>query len=154
MAGKGSAPGERRGGRKKGVPNKVNAATRERIERECDPIGFLMDIVNGNEIEAAPNKDTGEVELLRPTVDQRINAAQTLARKLVPDAKDKPIKIDLPEIGCARDAANAMGVVAVAVASGEITPSDGQAFSSIIEIYRKTFETAELEERISELEGR
>ena len=154
MAGKGSRPGERRGGRQRGTPNKVNAATRERIEKEADPIGFLCRIANGEEIEAAFTKDTREVELIRPTLDQRMMAAQTLARKLVSDAKDRPIKIELPEIDNARDAARAMGVVAVAVATGEITASEGQALSSIIEIYRKTFETAELEERIAALEQR
>ena len=41
------------GGRKRGVANKVTAATRERIEREADPIGLLARIVRGEAIEAA-----------------------------------------------------------------------------------------------------
>lgn len=30
------------GGRKKGTPNRASAVTRERIESEADPIGFLV----------------------------------------------------------------------------------------------------------------
>lgn len=39
-------------GRKKGAPNKgkANTATRERIEREADPIGFLVDMVKGKRL--------------------------------------------------------------------------------------------------------
>ncbi len=33
------------GGRTKGTPNKVTQAARERIERDGDPIGFLLDIM-------------------------------------------------------------------------------------------------------------
>ena len=146
------AEGQKTGGRKKGTPNKMNAAMRQRIEDGCDPIGVLIDVANGEEIEAAPTKDATEKELIRPTVDQRMAAAQSLARKLVPDAKDKPINIDLPEISGPREAADAMGAIVRAVAKGEITPSEGQAIASIIETYRKMFETAELEERIAALE--
>ena len=79
------------GGRKKGIPNKISVATRERIQREADPIGFLIDVANGKAIKAAfPSKDdgtkTGTVQIY-PTLDQRIEAAQYLGKKLMPDLK-------------------------------------------------------------------
>ena len=70
------------GGRRKGVPNKINAATRERIESEADPIGFLMRIVRGEEID-------GQV----PTLDQRINAARLLSGKVQPDLRSVDMEI-------------------------------------------------------------
>ena len=76
MAGGGSKPGERRGGRKKGTPNKVTASTRERIEKEGDPVGFLCRVVKGLKI-------NGE----KPTLDQRKDAAKKLIDKTVADLK-------------------------------------------------------------------
>lgn len=39
MAGKGSKPGEHRGGRKKGVPNKINADLRQMILNSLESVG-------------------------------------------------------------------------------------------------------------------
>jgi len=64
------------GGRKRGVPNAVNVQTRNEIGEQADPIGFLCEIVNGQEID-------GE----RPTLDQRMQAARILAGKVLPDLR-------------------------------------------------------------------
>jgi hypothetical protein len=46
MAGRGSTPGERRGGRAFGTPNKVTAGLRERLAaRGADPLDFLAGVV-------------------------------------------------------------------------------------------------------------
>lgn len=43
---RGSAPGERRGGRKKGIPNKVNAAKRAEIEASgLTPLDFMLSVL-------------------------------------------------------------------------------------------------------------
>jgi hypothetical protein len=85
------AMGRKTGGRQKGSQNKVNVATRERIERECDPIGFMMRVVKGEAVEAAlPLKDERDrIEKVQifPTVEQRIAAAEYLGRKVMPDLK-------------------------------------------------------------------
>ena len=152
MAGKGSTPGERRGGRAKGTPNRVTQAARERIDDYGDPIGFLLDIMNGNPIEASSTKDGAEAASIIPTLDQRQSAANTLARKLVPDAKDKAITVTMPKIKATEDIVRAIDTVLAAVASGQITPSEGQVLASIVENYRKAVETYELEQRITVLE--
>ncbi|MSS73941.1 MAG: hypothetical protein EXS64_21020 [Candidatus Latescibacteria bacterium] len=64
------------GGRKEGTPNRVNVQTRREIEEQADPVGFLCQIVNGQEID-------GE----RPTLDQRMQAARILAGKVLPDLR-------------------------------------------------------------------
>ncbi len=86
MAG-GSKPGEHRGGRKKGTANKVSATTRERIEKEADPIGFLVNIVNGEPIEVANPSDSSNTVTVYPNYEQRQDAAKTLAKKVLPDMK-------------------------------------------------------------------
>lgn len=53
----------------------------------------------------------------------------------------------------ATDAAQAAQAVLSAVAGGEVTPSEGAAVMGLIETYRKTLETTELEARIEALEG-
>ena len=75
------------GGRVRGAPNKVSAATRERIEEEADPIGFLVDVVNGEPIEVANPSDSSNTVTVYPNYEQRQDAAKTLARKVLPDMK-------------------------------------------------------------------
>jgi hypothetical protein len=74
-------------GRPKGATNEKRVATIERIMRESDPIGFLMRIQRGGKIKAAPEPGAQTRAWIYPTIDQRRDAAQTLARKILPDLK-------------------------------------------------------------------
>ncbi len=50
MAGRGSAPGERRGGRRKGTPNKATAAREAEVEASgMTPLEFMLDILRNEE---------------------------------------------------------------------------------------------------------
>jgi hypothetical protein len=102
----GAKPGERRGGRPAGTPNKITAVTRERIAQEADPIGFLTRIMNGEAIKVAATKETGEVSEIVPTLDQRMSAGRVLADKGVPNAKPamRRIVLPLPTVEKATDA--------------------------------------------------
>ncbi len=52
MAGKGSAPGERRGGRQKGVPNKTNAQREAAIAASgLTPLDFLLQVMRDESAE-------------------------------------------------------------------------------------------------------
>lgn len=82
--GLGKVPGS---GRKKGTPNHSTVQTRERIAKEADPIGFLIGVSRGLQFERAPNPNSNERVKVRPTLEQSIGAAQTLARKIVPDMR-------------------------------------------------------------------
>ena len=75
------------GGRKKGTRNRDRVATVARIESLADPIGFLADVCRGVRLQAAPEPGAKKREWWYPTADQRITAAQTLARKVLPDMK-------------------------------------------------------------------
>ncbi len=65
------------GGRFPGTPNKTTAATRERIEREADPVAFLSRVMRGEEID-------GKI----PTLEHRIDVAAKLLNKIAPDMKE------------------------------------------------------------------
>ena len=82
--GLGRAPGS---GRAKGTPNKDRAATVERIMREADPLGFLAKVCRGDRMQAALLPGAKKKTFWFPTGDQRITAAQTLAKKVMPDMK-------------------------------------------------------------------
>ena len=74
-------------GRKRGTPNRDRSATIERIQREADPILFLCKVCRGDRMTAATSPGEGKKGWWVPTGDQRISAAQTLARKVLPDQK-------------------------------------------------------------------
>ena len=50
-------------------------------------------------------------------------------------------------------AAKAAGAMLDAVAAGELTPTEGAHIMSLVETYRRTLETSELEARVTALEG-
>ena len=60
---------------------------------------------------------------------------------------------DLPRMKTARDAATAAGAVLEAVAQGDLTPTEGAHIMGLVETYRRTLETTELEARVTALEN-
>ena len=82
--GLGKVPGS---GRKSGTPNKDRAATIKRIMKESDPIGFLCQVARGVRMAAAEEAGNKKRGWIFPSLDQRIQAAQTLCRKVLPDMK-------------------------------------------------------------------
>ena len=57
-----------------------------KIINDCDPIGFLSDIVNGKAIETFEVNAKGQVKsnFVAPSLPQRINAAKFLAERYLP----------------------------------------------------------------------
>ena len=100
----------------------------------------------------------GEAEALsRKAVELALGgdaaALRLCLERIAPPRKDVPVTFALPTISKAADAARTMGAVVAAVAAGDLTPSEGAAVAGLLETYRKTLETAELEERIAVLEA-
>ena len=140
MKRRGSKPGEHRGGRKKGSPNKVTAATRERIEREADPVEFLTRVQRGEVIQAAIIEEMGERLSVVPTLNQRLDAAKKLADKIVPNAKSRAVKLHLPPVKNASDIPSALRVIVGAMGNGDITPDEAEKMAAIV----KSLEASEL----------
>ena len=97
-------------------------------------------------------------ELIQKCIQMALEGDSTAMRlcieRLVPPRKDRPVNLDLPQMECVEDTIKAMAVISSGVADGELTPSEGQVLSGMVENYRKAIETTELEERISNLEKR
>ena len=97
-------------------------------------------------------------ELIQKCIQMALDGDSTAMRlcieRLVPPRKDRPVNLDLPKMECVEDTVKAMAVISSGVAEGELTPSEGQVLSGMVENYRKAIETTELEGRISNLEKR
>jgi hypothetical protein len=72
--------------------------------------------------------------------------------RLIPPRREASVAFEHPKIETAADAVKAMGVIVAAVADGELTPSEGQSISALLQNFSKAIETADLEARIAKLE--
>ncbi|OSQ44937.1 DUF5681 domain-containing protein [Marivita geojedonensis] len=94
--------------------------------------------------------------LTRKAVELALEGDTTALRlcleRIAPPRKDAPVTFDLPRMRSAEDAAKAAGSVLDAVASGGLTPTEGAHIMALVESYRRTLETAQLEGRLDALE--
>jgi len=101
----------------------------------------------------------GEAEkLTRVAIDKALEgdpvALRLCLERLVPPRKDRLLTFDLPPIGGAKDHPAVLVSVLEAVAGGDLTPSEGQAFAALMEQHRRAIETAEIVGRLEALEAR
>jgi len=100
----------------------------------------------------------GEAEALtRQAVTMALDgdgaALRLCLERIAPPRRDAPVQFGLPRMETAADAAKAAGAVLEAVALGELTPTEGAHIMALVETYRRTLETTELEARVAALEG-
>jgi hypothetical protein len=100
----------------------------------------------------------GEAEALtRQAVTLALGGDTTALRlcleRIAPPRRDAPVTFDLPPMETARDAAKAAGAVLGAVADGDLTPTEGAHIMALVEGFRRTLETTELEARLAALEA-
>jgi hypothetical protein len=100
----------------------------------------------------------GESEALtRKAVELALEGDTTALRlcleRIAPPMKEHPLSgVELPEISDPGDILEAISEVGQWLAEGSILPSQAAALCHVFEQYRRHFETAELEERIGQLE--
>lgn len=120
---------------------------------------------NGGRRKGSRNKATqaalslldGEGEAItRKCIDLALQGDATALRlaleRIAPAPKDSPVRFKLPKIERAADAVAAAASIVQAVAAGKLTPSEGAHCMSLVESYRRTLETSELEQRVQALE--
>lgn len=95
--------------------------------------------------------------LTRKAVEMALAGDTTALRlcleRIAPPRRDAPVQFDLPRMESAMDAAKAAAAVLEAVAAGDLTPTEGAHLMGLVETYRRTLETSELEARVAALEG-
>jgi len=82
-----------------------------------------------------------------------VSALRLCLDRIAPPRKDAPVSFALPPMASAADAAQAAGAVLAAVAEGDLTPLEAAQIMGLIETYRRTLETCELEARVAALEA-
>lgn len=118
-------------GKPKGARNHATRAVLDMLDGEADAL-------TRKAIELALEGDT--------------TALRLCLERLAPPAKDKPVRLDLPEIQNIEDTAKALAEVIQSMANGQITPSEASAITAVLELYRKHIETVEIEARLQALE--
>ena len=99
----------------------------------------------------------GEAEkLARKAVNLALKGDTTALRlcieRVLPTRKDRPVEFALPDTGTPTGLVEGMAAILDAVASSDLTPSEGQALAALIESQRRAIETDHLEGRVAALE--
>jgi hypothetical protein len=81
-----------------------------------------------------------------------VSMIRALLGYILPPKPDRHITFTLPQIVTASDALMASRMIVDAVASGELSPTEGTELSKMIGVHIGLFETTELERRIQTLE--
>lgn len=118
-------------GKAKGTRNRATLAAEQLLQSDLDNICRRL-------IEEAL---TGNMQAIKLVLD-----------RVLPPKKDRVIDVRLPKLQTADDAMNAMSIIFDAVGSGNITPSEGEAMSRVIDAFVKTIQEHEIEKRVSLLE--
>lgn len=101
----------------------------------------------------------GQAEALTQRAVDLALAGDTTALRLclervAPPRKDTPVQFALPQMKTALDAAKAAAAVLQSVAEGDLTPCEAAVVMGLVDAFRRTLETSELEARVAALEDR
>jgi hypothetical protein len=100
--------------------------------------------------------ERGAIEALRTVVRAAargdIAAAKILLDRVWRAPNGRVVRIDLPTMTGSSDLVAAAGAVVDAVATGELTPEEAQAVMAVLDGHRRAVETAELQQRVADLE--
>jgi hypothetical protein len=73
--------------------------------------------------------------------------------RIFPARKDRPVVFHLPPVETASAVVKALGVIAKAMADGELTPDEAGTVAAVVQTQRRAIETDELEARLQKLES-
>ena len=99
----------------------------------------------------------GEAEkLTRAAIDKALEGDVTALRlcldRLAPARRDAPVTFALPRIETADEAASALSAILQAVASGYVTPTEGESVARLVAAFVQALEAKEFEARLAKLE--
>ena len=119
-------------GRPRGAKNRTTLAVQGLLDGEAEGLTRV----------AVEKALAGDMAALRLCMD-----------RILPVKRERTISLDLPALEGSQDSLRAVGTVLEAVGAGMITPSEGQAVTSLLEAHRRGYEIEELERRLEALEA-
>lgn len=118
-------------GKAKGTKNRATLAAEQVLQSDLDNICHKL-------IEEALN---GNIQAIRLVLD-----------RVLPVKRDRDINIRLPKLQTTDDAVKAMSLIIESVSCGNITPSEGEAMSKVVDAFVKAIQVYEVEKRVVKLE--
>ncbi|QRM27350.1 DUF5681 domain-containing protein [Microvirga sp. VF16] len=128
--------------------------------------GRLFEPGNSGRPKGSRNKATlamealldGEAEALtRKAVEMALEGDTTAMRlvmdRIMPPRKDRPVMFALPKLETPADAVKASAALVAAVASGDLTPSEAEDLSRLVDRYVRAVEATDILERLESLEA-
>jgi hypothetical protein len=82
-----------------------------------------------------------------------IGAIGLILSRVWPARKQNPLRLSMPAVTSPADLPAAMSALVAGLAGGEITSDEALAVANILELQRRSIETAELEQRIQAIES-
>ena len=119
-------------GRPKGARNKATLALEALLDGEAEA-------VTRKAIEMALEGDTTAMRLVMD--------------RIMPPRKDRPVLFALPKLETPADAVKASAALVEAVASGDLTPSEADDLSRLVDRFVRAVETTDVLERLESLEA-
>lgn len=106
---------------------------------------------------AAEELLTGQLEtickrLIQEALLGNMQAIKMILDRILPIKRDLAVKIEIPALKTTSDALESMRVITEAVIDGDISPSEGEALSRIVDAYVKAIEVHDHEKRLNLLE--
>src|SRR5450631_4031549 len=124
----------------------------------ADPTGKPSGARHKTTIIAEKLMQADAAEVIRTVIqkakDGDMVAARIVVDRICPIRKGAPVSLELPSVKTAEDIAEAVGALLREMAAGEITPDEASIIASVLDVRRRTIETMEFEQRLSELEQR
>jgi hypothetical protein len=81
-----------------------------------------------------------------------VSAATLILSRVWPARKGRPVELVFPPLHRAADLVAALAAVAEAMARGELSPDEAHLVADVLEVQRRSIETADLEQRLVVLE--
>lgn len=82
-----------------------------------------------------------------------MRAAEIVLRRIMPERKGAVVEFEMPKLETADDAVEAMARISLGVTTGELTTAEAADLAGVVETWRKTIETADIERRLKALEA-
>ena len=120
-------------GKPKGARHRATQAVQELLEGEAQ-------LLTRKAVEVALSGD--------------VSALRLCLERLAPPMKSSPIKFHMPKIKGVADLSPAAASIIEDVSTGNLSAAEGTQVMQLINTYRRTLELTEIEQRISQLEGR
>lgn len=118
-------------GKVKGTKNKATCFIESLMQSELNNIGQKL-------VELAM---AGNLQAIKLVLD-----------RIMPPKTSRSIQIEMPKIENTTDALQAISTVIHAVGQGELTPSEGEAMTKIIQSFTQALQAYEFDQRLSRLE--